>query len=433
MKTLVKIFCKTKSTKQNGEAPIYFLLRSGKKETLINSTKYIPPKYFDNVKEKVKAGYGNAMQLNKYLSEEVEKLEAIILELQKRGAGYTHKSIVDAYLNKGSDKFIPFARAELKKERKAFKTIEQHTGSLKNLEKYSPEVTFAQLTPAFMRDYESYLIDQGRQQNGYMHDFVTIRKYVLLAKDAGLMKESPFGSRNGKFKIHYKDTTPEFLYEEEVDKLFALLDSGNLSPKLHHSLLYFLIGIETGLRYGDVVQIATRMFRGSVLQDDTMKEGEPYLRENCLFIILNKNKHRDSSYHRMPLTKRALSLIETKVDKEILSNKYINEDIRTVGRMKDVGINRHFTFHCSRHTFGTQGTTDGLAPASIQKLLGHSTPQMTKKYAKIIDPVLDMEIQKKDKTPKNPENEALIKAFKAAIETNPDFKDQLSKLLLPQN
>lgn len=53
--------------------------------------------------------------------------------------------------------------------------------------------------------------------------------------------------------------------------------------------------------------------------------------------------------------------------------------------MKDCEIDKHITYHCSRHTAATTLLTLGANLYVVSKLLGHSSIQMTEVYAKIVD------------------------------------------------
>ena len=53
--------------------------------------------------------------------------------------------------------------------------------------------------------------------------------------------------------------------------------------------------------------------------------------------------------------------------------------------LKDCKIDKHITYHCSRHTAATTLLTLGANLYVVSKLLGHSSIQMTEVYAKIVD------------------------------------------------
>ncbi len=53
--------------------------------------------------------------------------------------------------------------------------------------------------------------------------------------------------------------------------------------------------------------------------------------------------------------------------------------------MKEAGIQKHITYHCSRHTAATLLLTLGADLYTVSKILGHSSIKMTEVYAKIVD------------------------------------------------
>jgi len=46
------------------------------------------------------------------------------------------------------------------------------------------------------------------------------------------------------------------------------------------------------------------------------------------------------------------------------------------------GINKHITYHSSRHTFATLLVMDGVDIYKISKYLGHKSVNMTQRYLK---------------------------------------------------
>ena len=71
-------------------------------------------------------------------------------------------------------------------------------------------------------------------------------------------------------------------------------------------------------------------------------------------------------------------------------NSFITEEGLEMGRAQVMqaeaaGIEKHISFHCSRHTFGTMMLTLGADLFTTSKLMGHSNIQTTEIYAKIVD------------------------------------------------
>ena len=52
---------------------------------------------------------------------------------------------------------------------------------------------------------------------------------------------------------------------------------------------------------------------------------------------------------------------------------------------KNAGIDKHITYHTSRHTFGTLMITAGADIYVTSRLMGHSDVRTTQIYARIID------------------------------------------------
>lgn len=53
--------------------------------------------------------------------------------------------------------------------------------------------------------------------------------------------------------------------------------------------------------------------------------------------------------------------------------------------MQKAGIQKHITYHCSRHTAATMLLTLGADLYTVSKILGHRSIRMTEVYAKIVD------------------------------------------------
>lgn len=53
--------------------------------------------------------------------------------------------------------------------------------------------------------------------------------------------------------------------------------------------------------------------------------------------------------------------------------------------VKAAGVGKHITWHCARHSFGTNLIRSGADVLITSKLLGHTSPKHTVRYVRITD------------------------------------------------
>lgn len=376
---IIKIYCKKSKVRSNGEAPIYLVLRINNVERLILTKKKIEPHLFDNKREKVKRGASNSVKLNSYLQNEKDRLNEIILDFNMRGKAYDHDTIISLFKRENKEGFADFCREELKKEKStlAWKTYEQYEYCIENLEAYAPGATIHQIDYNFLRKYEYHLSSvKGRVKNGYYHDFATIRKFFKIAIKQGLTNEYPFDN----FKFGTEEVKKEWHPEIELKKLEELIEENKLSDKLAHTLRYYLIACNTGLRFGDIQKLSIALCNG---------DKDRYIIDGSIHLVQGKGK----KINRIPLSNKAKELLNYEFDRPLKqSNSRVNEDLEEI--MKLAKIKKHISFHCSRHTFAINALQKGVTLKALSQILGHRTATTTEIYAKYVNEGLDNEIAK---------------------------------------
>ena len=61
--------------------------------------------------------------------------------------------------------------------------------------------------------------------------------------------------------------------------------------------------------------------------------------------------------------------------------------------MRQLGIEKHVSFHCARHTFATMMLTLGVDLYTVSKLLGHASVDQTQVYARMVDKQRDKAVR----------------------------------------
>jgi integrase/recombinase XerD len=66
---------------------------------------------------------------------------------------------------------------------------------------------------------------------------------------------------------------------------------------------------------------------------------------------------------------------------------YVNKNLKEIA--KKAGIEKHISFHSSRHTWATRALKKGMRIEYVSKLMGHGSLKTTMIYAKIVNSELD--------------------------------------------
>ena len=185
----------------------------------------------------------------------------------------------------------------------------------------------------------------------------------------GLIPNNPFRTLDAKEKPKIRASRREFLTVEELKVLI------NTPCRFDIVKRAFLFSCFTGLRYSDMKSLLWS-------EVHTAADGK------TLYIEHRQVKTKKTV--TIPLSEEALRWMPKQVDgidlvfHELKISTGTVEDVLKEW-MKDCKIDKHITYHCSRHTAATTLLTLGANLYVVSKLLGHSSIQMTEVYAKIVD------------------------------------------------
>ena len=101
-------------------------------------------------------------------------------------------------------------------------------------------------------------------------------------------------------------------------------------------------------------------------------------------------KHSSSSGVTIPLNDTLLNIIGVKAtDAKDDYIFHLPSDTMCLKALrhwtKKAGIDKHITWHCGRHSFGTQLLTNGANIKVVSSLLGHSSLRFTEIYVRAVD------------------------------------------------
>ena len=183
---------------------------------------------------------------------------------------------------------------------------------------------------------------------------------------AELLGENPFTLLSASEKIKKPESQRQFLTIEEI-KMMIAAECSNLTVKQA-----YLFSCYCGLRISDIYALRWK--------DVRMNDGR-YM----LSVVMKKT----ATPIYIPLSANALAWMPERTDDEscVFAGLPTEPTVNKILGMwaKSAGIDKHLTFHTSRHTFGTLMMTVGADLYTTCKLMGHSDVRTTQIYAKIVD------------------------------------------------
>ncbi len=176
-----------------------------------------------------------------------------------------------------------------------------------------------------------------------------------------------------------------WLGQEEQERLLSFCSG--------YTWLIVLIALHTGMRWGEIVKLKWRQSQLSHYVD---------FNTGNIFIHSSLAKTKESRY--IPMTnvlRLALRDVPKNPDHDyIIVNPETDKPWNNIRKsfataLKKAGID-DFKFHDLRHTFASTLVRNGVDLFKVQKLLGHTTPKMTQRYAHLAPSDLNDAIKKID-------------------------------------
>jgi len=227
------------------------------------------------------------------------------------------------------------------------------------------------LTKQDLSDIRDYILNRYRtktnkklSQNAASIYFGKIRICLKKAHDEDILEKNLLISVKS---IPPADTNREYLTKEEVR---SLIKTPCQFPTIKNA---FLFGVFSGLRFSDIVKLKW--------QDINYSES--------VGTFIKYKQQKTKTFENLPLPDNAIQFlgIETSKDDKVFKGLYYSTwtNATLLSWINSAGINRHITFHASRHTYATLLINAGHNAYGVSKLLGHKNFKTTQIYMKISD------------------------------------------------
>ena len=363
------VYNRKNTLNKQGTALVQVEAKLNQRNIYLTTNLYLRPEHWSKDYAQV-VNHPQAVELNAMLFEFLIHLQGIELGFWKRGIQPTLALLRDAVHKKApaTITFLAFARSAIDSSDKRDSTKENLLTTVGQLEQFRPGLDFADLTYTMLKDFETWLREQGKGVNTVAKHLRQLRTLINEAINDGYMPADAYPFR--KFKIKQEKPQKPFLTPDELHKLEALQLA---DQRQQHVLDAFLFCCYTGLRYSDFRAINT----SNVVQIN---------RSSWLCFTMQKT----NITVRLPLALlfdgKAVQLLDRYSSVEDFAKLPGNAATNKI--LADIGINskvkKHFTFHTARHTCATILVHQGVPITTVQKVLGHTSVKTTQIYSEVL-------------------------------------------------
>jgi site-specific recombinase XerD len=390
----VLFYIKRTKKKKDGTVSIFARLTVNGLRAEFALQKSIDEHQWNPEKGCVRGSNSDARKFNLSLDLVKNKLYGHKLEIEEEGKEVTAAGLKNAYLGIEDDSKTILGVFNEHNERCkglinidiAPGTYERYQACYRHVKRFightyhKADMPLSDITPVFIRDFEYYLKTERKCCNNTTVKYIkNFNKIVRIALANGWLKANPFSN----IKFHIDPVDIDFLTEEELN---TVMNKRFDFERLQQVKDVYLFCCFTGLAFVDVKSLSY-----SDIQDNDGK------------LWIKKRRQKTKNWCNIPILEPAIKLMEKYKNHPVcikrntvlpvLTNQKMNAYLKEIADL--CGIDKKLSTHTARHTFATTVTlANHISIEVVSKMLGHSSINMTKKYARVVDDLISRDMMK---------------------------------------
>ena len=369
-----KIVQKRDYIRVDGTAALYVqIFLDGKRKKLPLNIN-VEPKMFDVNKQRVKGTSQIAKDYNLIIGKKVADINNIAVSYRLSGRYLTFEKLIEELTNPTAKiDFIKFWEQQLEKQKDLLKegTYRQQYSTITKIKKWKSVILFHEIDEDLLNELILYCKKTLKNKETTIQTTLkNFKKYLHIANKKGIRTKLSFDDIS--IKSFKGDRT--FLNENEIKEIYEYYQSKFISDSHKNILDRFLFACFTGLRISDVLNLKEDNFIGDFIAFKSEKTGK---------------------FQKVKLNETAKKFVtEGVIFKGKYTVEHINRELKFIAKVTK--INKHLTFHVSRHSFATNYLIKGGRVENLQKILGHSNIRETMIYVHIVDAIMNEEMSNLD-------------------------------------
>jgi integrase len=226
------------------------------------------------------------------------------------------------------------------------------------------DIPIDSLAPQFIQEFSVWLsADKGLRGGTVWLACQQLKGVVTRAYWRGDLSRNPFAG----FHIAKNIRPREYLTEEELERL---VNHQFDKPQLNYARDVFVFAAFTGLSYIDLKELRISDIKNI---------------NGATWIVSQRHKTKVAYQVKLlDIPLRILRRYQKPGEEKVFSSmEYRMMAKRILKVMQEIGVTKHITMHCARHSFAVLALTKGMPIESVSKILGHTNITTTQIYAKI--------------------------------------------------
>jgi len=257
--------------------------------------------------------------------------------------------------------------------------------AINSLELFKPNLTFADITPRFLREYHSQMINQNKSITTVG---IYLRSLRAIYNNQNIADNSiyPFGAGKHRYSIPAGRNVKKALTVQEIAKIYNYKSEPHTSKAMAMDYWLFLY-LSNGMNVKDFCQLRWRNIDGDTLTYQRAKTKRT-LKESKTISVALKPETIDiirkwgqpsilKDAYIFPHLQAGVTAVKEREIYQTLT-KLINKHMKQIATELD--INKNITTYFARHSFATVLKRSGAKIEMISELLGHSSVATTESY-----------------------------------------------------
>ena len=360
-----------KQSKKTGKCPIYLRIRVRHRDMKLSTQLQVEVSKWDNNRQEPK-DYVLRNKLNSIvttLENGIYKAnineEILTVDLIKDIYTGKYRKKVDIMNTSFYDYFLNFTKKK-EKEDLASGTIDKYYTTLNILKEFKKDVLISDINLNFIEKFDLYMKEvRGNQGGGRFNKHKNIKTVIFDMQKRGILIKNPYAF----FKIPQAKRKETYLTHSELVKMRALKVTLKPFPNQLHVLNLYIFSCHCGLRFSDTLNLKwsnidweRNIIRVEQIKTKTIVQTPLLPHARGTLLAYSRGQKLDTNDKIFPQLKEPT----------------VNKNLKKFAKM--AGIDKHITFHCGRHTFGTLLVQNGIDIYKISKYMGHSSVKMTERY-----------------------------------------------------